>query len=127
MKPLRLSLLLGSTLLSCWIVFPGPATAAATFVVNKTGDAADLKVGNGKCDTSSTAGAQCTLRAAIQEANALAGTDTINFKITTTSKVIKPASQLPQVTQPVTINGYSQTGASANTKAVGNDAVLKIV
>jgi len=34
--------------------------------------------GNGTC---ATAGSVCTLRAAIQEVNALAGTDTINFSV----------------------------------------------
>lgn len=47
---------------------------AATFVVNSSLDAVDATPGNAVC---ATAGAVCTLRAAIQEANALAGTDTI--------------------------------------------------
>jgi len=47
---------------------------AATFTVNSTLDAVDAAPGDGIC---ATAGAVCTLRAAIQEANALAGTDTI--------------------------------------------------
>jgi hypothetical protein len=33
---------------------------------------------------------------------------------------------LPEVTQPVTIDGYSQAGASPNTLAVGDNAVLRI-
>jgi len=33
---------------------------------------------------------------------------------------------LPTITGPVSINGYSQTGAHPNTRAVGSDAVLKI-
>jgi hypothetical protein len=33
---------------------------------------------------------------------------------------------LPDITETVTIDGYTQPGARANTKAVGNDAVLKI-
>src|SRR5207247_6634498 len=48
--------------------------AAATFTVNDTTDAVDAAPGDGKC---ATAGATCTLRAAIQEANAHAGADTI--------------------------------------------------
>jgi len=47
---------------------------AATFTVNSTTDAVDASPGNGTC---ATAGSVCTVRAAIQEANALAGTDTI--------------------------------------------------
>jgi uncharacterized repeat protein (TIGR01451 family)/CSLREA domain-containing protein len=47
---------------------------AATFTVDSTADASDATPGDGVC--ASAAGA-CTLRAAIQEANALAGLDTI--------------------------------------------------
>lgn len=47
---------------------------AATFTVNSTTDVVDANPGDGVC---ATAGAVCTLRAAIQEANALAGDDTI--------------------------------------------------
>src|SRR5688572_1294895 len=44
-----------------------------TLTVNTLTDAADAAVGNGQCDTDeATAGNQCTLRAAIQEANAVA-------------------------------------------------------
>jgi CSLREA domain-containing protein len=49
--------------------------AAAIFDVDSTADAVDATPGNGVC---ATAGNVCTLRAAIQEANALAGDDTIN-------------------------------------------------
>jgi hypothetical protein len=45
-----------------------------TFVVDSTLDAIDAYIGNGICATSS---GYCTLRAAIQETNALPGTDTI--------------------------------------------------
>ena len=108
-------------------VAPAPVLAATTFVVNRTGDAADRNLADGKCDVSTASGKQCTLRAAIQQANATAGADTINFKITSSSKVIAPATPLPAITEQLFINGYSQTGAKANTKATGNNAVLKIV
>lgn len=41
-------------------------------------------------------------------------------------QVIKPLTELPTITTPTTIDGYSQSGASANTLDVGNDAVLRI-
>jgi CSLREA domain-containing protein len=104
-----------------------PVAAATTFVVNKIGDAADMNLANTKCDTSANSGNQCTLRAAIQEANDTPGVDTINFNISSASKTITPTTPLPPITQPATINGYSQPGASANTKAVGSNAVLKVV
>src|SRR4029079_14318295 len=50
------------------------AGLAATFVVNSTLDATDVLPGNGAC---SPATAVCTLRAAVQEANALPGTHVI--------------------------------------------------
>ena len=49
---------------------------AATFTVSSTTDAVDSNIGNGVC---LTAGGVCTLRAAIQEANAVAGADTVNL------------------------------------------------
>jgi hypothetical protein len=39
---------------------------------------------------------------------------------------LTPGSSYPTITKAVFIDGYSQPGASPNTKAVGNDAVLRI-
>lgn len=61
----------------------GPAEATTAFTVNDSGDAKDRKI-NGVCDALPFRGQQCTLRAAIQEANATAnsgGPDEINFAI----------------------------------------------
>jgi hypothetical protein len=63
-----------ATLLLC---LPIPAQAKEfTVGLHATGDAADLNPGDGIC--ASTAFSVCTLRAAIQEANAWPGSDTIN-------------------------------------------------
>jgi CSLREA domain-containing protein len=51
---------------------------AATFIVNNTGDISDVSPGDGVCEFATGNGA-CTLRAAVQESNALAGSDTIQF------------------------------------------------
>ena len=61
-----------------WAAFSLAAAAghAATFVVNTTADTADAVPGDGICADS---GGACSLRAAIQEANALAGPDTIQL------------------------------------------------
>jgi CSLREA domain-containing protein len=100
---------------------------AATFTVNVTGDGADLNLANGACDASPSRGSQCTLRAAIQEANDTAGEDTIRFNIPGTGvKTIKPSSELPAITESVTIDGYTQPGASKNTLARGTNAKLMI-
>jgi CSLREA domain-containing protein len=68
-------LLLLVMVLVCWMVGVGPA-GAATFTVDSSADAADTNPGDGVCSTSPNNGV-CTLRAAIQEANALLGADTI--------------------------------------------------
>lgn len=51
---------------------------ADTFEVNSVFDAPDVLPGNGVCETA-PGNNTCTIRAAIQEANALAGTDTIEI------------------------------------------------
>src|ERR1043166_1940152 len=59
-----------------------PAAHAATvFTVNSTGDGSDSKPSDGGCDDGA---GNCTLRAAIQQANATPGADTINFSVTGT-------------------------------------------
>ena len=122
--------LLVAGMMAALSLMPAPsAHAATTFTVNSTGDGGDLIQGDGGCDAGGPVGSQCTLRAAIQEANATAGADTIIFNIpgTTGVKTITPASPLPQITEQVNIDGYTQTGAHPNQKAIGNDAALKIV
>lgn len=88
-----------------------PQTAnAATFSVNSSLDAGDAAAGDGVC---ATAGAVCTLRAAIEEANALSGTDTINFAIAGAGPhTISPATALPAISEAITIDASTQTGAS---------------
>jgi CSLREA domain-containing protein len=58
-----------------FIIFPG-LTQAATFNVNSTLDEVDANIGDCVCLTASQT---CTLRAAIQEANACEGEHTINL------------------------------------------------
>ena len=86
--------------------------AADTYTVTSTGD-------NG-------AG---TLRQAILDANAHPGSDDIHFAITGSEvHTIAPASPLPAMTGPGTIDGYTQTGALANSNPTGQglNTVLKI-
>jgi hypothetical protein len=85
----------------------------ATFVVNNTND-----------------GGTGSLRQAILDANATAnigGPDLITFNINGPGvQTISPGSVLPPITDPVTIDGYTQPGASPNTQASGSNAVLLI-
>jgi CSLREA domain-containing protein len=102
----------------------GIGVGPVTLSVNSTGDASDISPGNGVCDTGNTnsqGATECTLRAAIEEANALAGTDTINFNMPSTeagysatplSYTIQAGSagglNLPAITGPVVIDGTTQ-------------------
>ncbi len=102
------------------------SASAATFVVNSVGDESDADLMDGIC---LTALGTCTLRAAIEQANASAGADTIAFNIPGSGvQTISPASPLPPLTDDagVTIDGYTQPGSSPNTLVVGDDAVLLI-
>ncbi len=105
---------------------PEGANAPLLFTVNTTSDAGDATPGNGICDTASG----CTLRAAITEANAHAGPDTIHFAIPGNGPhTINLTSNLPNIsdtTGGTTINGYSEPGASPNTHAQQSNAVIKI-
>src|SRR5262245_25938255 len=69
-----------------------------------------------------------SLRQAIIDANNSAGADTIAFNISGAGvHTITPLTTLPIITEAVTIDGYTQTGASANTLAGGDNAVIRIV
>jgi IPT/TIG domain/S-layer homology domain len=68
-----------------------------------------------------------SLRQAILDANANPGADSIAFAIPGSGvHTISPMTVLPTITGPVTIDGYTQSGASANTDPAGDDAVLVI-
>ena len=103
-------------------------TDPPAFIVNAANDTDD-----GTCDAT-----HCSLREAITAANTTAGSDTIAFSIPTSDPGymtstplwwrIQPTSTLPTITDPVTIDGYTQPGASPNTNGpgLGSNAVLKI-
>jgi hypothetical protein len=54
-----------------------PPSTGVAFTVNRTGDGVDRFIGDGHCDVLVAQGDQCSLRAAVQEANYLVGHDTI--------------------------------------------------
>lgn len=96
--------------------FGGDARAATTFTVNSTTDAVDNNIGNGVCETATPS--QCTLRAAVQEANALAGTDTILIPAGTFSLTIAGISENAAATGDLDITSninFSKTGAGTVT------------
>src|SRR5882672_2436848 len=65
-----------------------------------------------------------SLQWAVSEANFFAGEDRIEFNIP--SSGVHTIATALEITDPVTIDGYTQPGAHANTLAVGNDAVVLI-
>ena len=66
----------------CFTIFAvsaGQVVNANTFNVNSTNDAVDANPGNGVCETFPGSGL-CTIRAAIEESNALVGDDIVNLQ-----------------------------------------------
>ncbi len=99
------------------LALAGAPASAATFTVTSTND-----TGPG------------SLRQAIADANGSAGADTIDFNVSGAGCdgagvcTITPVLPFPGIGDPVTIDGYTQPGASPNTNAEGAlNSVLKIV
>ena len=103
-RPRRQALILAPAMLLTLLAGVHAVQASpVTLVVNATGNAGDANPGDDIC---ATGGGACTLRAAIEEANADADTDTINFNIS--PNTIAPiGAELPAVTHPVVIDGTS--------------------
>ncbi len=124
------------------------------FIVNSVGDEADENAEEGNfdgicstgkrvtdlteaCDPTVEDDCECTLRGAIQEANARQGEDRIHFGISTApsplqakeSFSILPSTPLLPVVDPVTIDGFTQEGAFPLTLpgAPGGDPDVKIL
>ena len=90
----------------CLLVVPG-VSSAATYIVNSTGDAPDNGAPNGVCETSTPG--ECTLRAAITEANGSTGVpDEIDFAGLFNGEngdTISAATALPTITDELEIHG----------------------
>ncbi len=95
-----------------------------TLIVNNTGDGTDDNPGDSVCNNGN---GFCTLRAAIEEANAYTDGDlvTINFAIAGAGPhTIQPDSPLPDITRRIIIDGFSQSGSSY--ASYNRGATLKI-
>jgi len=89
----------------------------ADFTVNTTDDLDD-----GVCDDS-----HCSLREAINAANAKSGKDLIGFRIPGGGvHTIQPLAPLPTIVDPVTIDGYTQPGASPNRMKIGSGSNARL-
>lgn len=104
---LRLTILL--TLLSGTVLVPRNASAGTTFTVNSAAyDPGDAAAGDGVCDDGNGV---CTLKGAIEEANAYSGNDAISFSIAPAGvHTINALSDFPSITEPLTIDGSTQPG-----------------
>lgn len=121
---LAIAVFMAAALLVLFAHSASAAPTATTFVVNSIGDGNDTAPGNGVC---ATAGNGCTLRAAIQEANALTGDDTIRFNLGACPCAISVSSALPWLTDDgTTIDGYSQPGSVVNTSKKGMNAKIMV-
>ena len=96
------------------------STAASStvcpLVVNDSGDRPDPDVADGRCDVDPNVDDdQCTLRAAIQEANGARrpGADTIVFAIAGTPEIVL-TEPLPAFVGPGTIDGSTQAGVTVD-------------
>ena len=83
---------------------------------------------NNAADSNTGTGNTGTLRYVLNQLpDTGTATNEIDFNIPGPGvQTISPASPLPSITVPVVINGYTQPGASPNTLANGNNAVLLI-
>lgn len=113
-RPLRYLSILSIAILTVFFAYSWnrfvARAASATFTVINTND--------------SGAG---SLRQAILDGNGNAGSDTINFNIPGAGvQTITPTTALPIITEAVLIDGYTQTGSSANSQPDSDNAVLLI-
>jgi hypothetical protein len=132
MKALAAGLLVAGMMIASLLVSQ-PTYASTTFTVNDTRDLPDASTASGTCDIDVFIGGdQCTLRAAIEQANATPGADAIVFAIPGTAGVktigvgATGNGRLPTIADQVSINGYSQPGTSSNTLVKGTNAKLMI-
>jgi len=102
----------------------------ADFTVNTTGDTADAAPGNGMC---ADAGGMCSLRAAIGEANALAGDDTINVPAGTYTQTLVAANEDANaggdwdITSNVTITGAGAATTILQAAATPGSATERVM
>lgn len=91
--------------------------AGASYTVTSPRDDSDFQT-NGVCASAPETGSICTLRAALEEANATPGEDTIYVAV----KTISPISALPLVTAPIVLDGRGTaelSGSAAGPGVVG--------
>jgi trimeric autotransporter adhesin len=114
----RLAVLLAFLLAGNHQSWAGPATV--TFRVSSPLDGPDSTPGDGECETA-PGNELCTLRAAIQETNALPGPNIIAFAIT---GVISVSASLPNITDSVSIIGPGSAALTISGTTLYADAPI---
>ena len=98
---------------------------AATFTVDITADAVDAVPGDGIC---ATAAGACSLRAAVQEANALAGPDTIDLPAGTYVLTLAGPAEDAGASGDLDVHDtLTITGAGAATTVIDGNASSRVV
>src|SRR5262249_5345286 len=98
--------------------------AVSSFTVNDPGDNPDANVSDGVCETA-TGNGVCTLRAAIQEANALTGCGTIDINFGGASVSIL-GSALPDINHNVNINSAGASVVTVTRSTLGGTPNFRI-
>jgi len=96
------------------------------FTVNTLGDAVDNNLTDGICDSSATAGVQCTLRAAVQQANANVGANTIVLPAGVYPLSIAGLDALAAVGDLDITDALTLNGAGASTTAIQNETTDRV-
>ncbi len=101
------------------------ASPSATFIVNSTVDAVDVNPGDGVCETAVPG--QCTLRAAVMEANALPGSDSIFLSANTFILSIAGQEEDAAASGDIDItDSLSINGVSANTTIIDGSMIDRV-
>ncbi len=123
MRYLRFSLL-GLLAAGTLLVGGGHDAYASTFTVDSTADAVDAIPGDGACDDGA---GNCTLRAAIQEANAYAGADTITLPAGIYALSITGVPEGGAATGDLDItDDLTVTGAGADTTVIDGGGIDRV-
>lgn len=113
--------LLGAVMIALVAGAGGSAAQGPVILVNSEGGAGDPSPGDGVCDTGEGRALQkvvCTLRAAIETANARRGEDTID-DVFTGSLTFSPRSPLPPITDSLVLREMTLLGTSVRDRAPG--------
>ena len=115
----------------CFLFNASSNVYAATFTVNSMTDANDAAAGNGVCETAAGNGI-CTLRAAITEANALAGADIITLPAGTYTQTLVGVEDANvsgdlDITSNITINGAGSGTTFIEAATAPGTAVERVI